>query len=90
MPNTAPAAAAMPTARHGLLRTYESVVVMATRAPSLTVDWISPNFSRAASYCACTLERIASTWVAPSSLTVLSSSCASETTFWTSRPTGLF
>ena len=40
-----PAAAAMATAVHGLVRTYSSVVSTATLAPSVTVCWMSPSLN---------------------------------------------
>src|SRR6185503_13599615 len=56
-PISAPMPALMPTARHGFERTYSSVVLIATFAPSWTPCWSSVSVWRAASICACIFAR---------------------------------
>src|SRR5512146_1381447 len=87
-PISAPMPALMPTARHGLERTYSSVVFIATFAPSCTFCCSSASDWRAASIWLCTFARISPILSPPWSCTVFSRSCASDTTFWMSRATG--
>src|SRR5690348_8880392 len=87
-PISAPIPALMPTARQGFARTYSSVVLIATFAPSWTLCCSSVSVWCAASICACIFARISPILSEPVSWTVFSRSCASETTFWMSRATG--
>src|SRR6478736_3660497 len=79
----------MPTARHGLSRTYVSVVSIACFAPSWTCVPSWPSMTFALSSLACTWPFTSVSLVWPSDCTVLSNSCASVTTFWMSRAIGL-